>query len=115
MFALAIITLGSPVIVAENILMRKIVNRKQRESRKEHTRQSQALKTAYNKAHRREALLRTEQFRLEKKLRMNAREKRRVKKIRKKRTQHLKSLLDRGLINDEQYAEGMELIKKGEK
>ncbi len=86
-----------------------------KDKRKKDIRDAQAKRTAYNKSHPEEARLRSEQFALEKKLRLNTKEKRRVKKVRKKRIKHLKSLLRQGFITEEQYEKGMETIKKGEK
>ena len=91
------------------------MNRSQRERRKICVQESQAKKTTYNKSHREEMNLRTEQFELEKDLRLNLKEKRRLKKVRKKRIQHLKSMRKRGLITVEEYQEGMKKITKGGK
>ena len=83
--------------------------------RKKGIQEAQAKRTAYNKAHPEESRLRSEQFALEKNLRLNIKEKRRVKKVRKKRIKHLKSLLKQGFITEEQYNKGIEKIKKGDK
>ena len=91
------------------------MNRKQRERRKKGVQESQARKTEYNKSNREDKILRDEQFALEKALRSRRDKRRRLKKIRKKRIQHLKSLLNRGFINDEEFEQGMKLIKKGGK
>jgi|GEM_PF-6537550 len=89
------------------------MNRSQREKRKKSIQESQAQKTAYNNSHQKETRLREEQFKLEKELRLNLKEKRRLKRIRKKRIQYLKSLRRRSLITVEEYQEGMKKITKG--
>lgn len=88
------------------------MNRKQRKKRIANIQESQAKKTFYNKAHQEEIELRTEQFELEKQLRLTRERKRRVKKVRKKRIQWLKSLRRKDLITVEEYQEGMKKITK---